>query len=300
MNGRFALFRAFVPVFLFCAISSSAFALEVTIGSVSGTPDDSVSINITVDDPAEIAGMACTVTYNTNYFTLTSIESTFFDSFLDQWQSLTPVPDPLPPTEVTVDGKIYTQPVLASVGTDKALIVGARVKAGVTDTTLFTLNFSVSAQVPDGIYPVSISPISLNNVEAGYPTGGETIPVLVGAIEGENDPTLAFPALSSTLVNGVITINTSFPDVDGDGIDDNWELRYFGDLDTADATSDYDGDGYTDLQEFLNQLAGENDPQGEEYDPKIKNAPGGTGYKNPSNSFWNLMLPAILRGVSGP
>ncbi len=39
-------------------------------------------------------------------------------------------------------------------------------------------------------------------------------------------------------------------DTDGDGIDDWWEMAWFGDLTMADATSNYDGDAYTDLQEF--------------------------------------------------
>ena len=39
-------------------------------------------------------------------------------------------------------------------------------------------------------------------------------------------------------------------DSDGDGIDDSWEIEWFGDLDTANATSDYDGDGISDLTEF--------------------------------------------------
>ncbi|MCI5222424.1 MAG: hypothetical protein D3924_07090, partial [Candidatus Electrothrix sp. AR4] len=36
-------------------------------------------------------------------------------------------------------------------------------------------------------------------------------------------------------------------DTDNDGIDDSWEMNYFGDLTTVDAASDFDRDGYTDL-----------------------------------------------------
>jgi hypothetical protein len=39
-------------------------------------------------------------------------------------------------------------------------------------------------------------------------------------------------------------------DTDGDGIDDWWEMYWFGDLTTANATSNYDGDGISDLIEF--------------------------------------------------
>jgi len=39
-------------------------------------------------------------------------------------------------------------------------------------------------------------------------------------------------------------------DTDGDGMDDDWEMAYFGTL-ARDGTGDFDGDGQTDLQEFL-------------------------------------------------
>ncbi len=40
-------------------------------------------------------------------------------------------------------------------------------------------------------------------------------------------------------------------DSDGDGIPDAWELYHFGDLTTADATSDYSNNGFLDLHAFL-------------------------------------------------
>lgn len=40
-------------------------------------------------------------------------------------------------------------------------------------------------------------------------------------------------------------------DTDGDGIPDAWEFRYFGNLTTANATSDYDLDGLSDYGEYL-------------------------------------------------
>ena len=42
-------------------------------------------------------------------------------------------------------------------------------------------------------------------------------------------------------------------DTDNDGMPDTWETATFGDL-TKDGTGDTDGDGYTDLEEFLNQV----------------------------------------------
>lgn len=42
----------------------------------------------------------------------------------------------------------------------------------------------------------------------------------------------------------------SNPDTDGDGIADWWEQKHFGNLTTANATSDFDGDGADDLAEY--------------------------------------------------
>jgi hypothetical protein len=44
-------------------------------------------------------------------------------------------------------------------------------------------------------------------------------------------------------------------DTDHDGMADNWELTHFGTLawgSVSDSSSDFDGDGYTDLEEYLN------------------------------------------------
>ncbi|MCI5165147.1 MAG: hypothetical protein D3903_03405 [Candidatus Electrothrix sp. GM3_4] len=91
------------------------------------------------------------------------------------------------------------------------------------------------------------------------------------------------------------TVTASFKEIDsdGDGIDDEWEMQYFSNLTTADATTDYDRDGYTDLQEHLNSLNGETYPKDAVYDPTVKNAPGGTGYHSPASflpAVYNLLL----------
>ena len=85
-------------------------------------------------------------------------------------------------------------------------------------------------------------------------------------------------------------------DSDNDGIDDSWELTWFNNLSTANGTSDFDGDGYSDLMEYLNDLNGESDPGGGEYDPTKENEPGGTGYapKSEDDGFLLQLLPAIL------
>jgi hypothetical protein len=66
-------------------------------------------------------------------------------------------------------------------------------------------------------------------------------------------------------------------------------------LNTASANSDYDKDGYSDKQEYLNSLANKADPDGAAYDLKAKNSPGGTGYITPAKgsafpSIYKLLL----------
>jgi hypothetical protein len=67
---------------------------------------------------------------------------------------------------------------------------------------------------------------------------------------------------TSVTHSGAIVIHGSAGDTDGDGILDAWETDQFGDLDTADATSDFDLDGFRDYFEFL---AGTNPKNSQSY-----------------------------------
>ncbi len=59
-------------------------------------------------------------------------------------------------------------------------------------------------------------------------------------------------------------------DEDSDGISDFWELSYFSDLTVVGSTTDYDTDGYSDLQESINGT-----------DPDFQDFPGGIGWVRP-------------------
>ncbi len=50
-----------------------------------------------------------------------------------------------------------------------------------------------------------------------------------------------------------ISVTVNMVDTDGDGLSDNWEVNYFGDLNQT-ATDDFDLDGYSNLDEFLKGL----------------------------------------------
>lgn len=120
----------------------------------------------------------------------------------------------------------------------------------------------------DGSYCIHVQPDKSYDVHAcpscdGHPYVDENYPGAVDVV-GEanvdlNDIVLELP--------------------DGDGIDDQWELQYFDSLGVLTDNGDYDHDGYSDLQEYNNYNEGLTDENGDPFDPKLKNAPNGEGYK---------------------
>ncbi|MBU0962157.1 MAG: hypothetical protein KKD01_09115, partial [Proteobacteria bacterium] len=82
----------------------------------------------------------------------------------------------------------------------------------------------------------------------------------------------------------------AFVDLDSDGIDDNWERFYFNSLQTADETTDFDKDGYTDLEEYLLWKAGTLDDSDLTFTPLTYNL----GDKNPAGKSILLMIIPVL------
>lgn len=56
--------------------------------------------------------------------------------------------------------------------------------------------------------------------------------------------------LAGDLVNFTVAAAGAFVDTDGNGLDDSWEMRYFGHL-GVNPNADADGDGMSNLQEYL-------------------------------------------------
>jgi hypothetical protein len=199
-----------------------------------------MEVQVRVDNAATVAEAAFTVTYDTIYLSLDAqypISSSFFDTY-------------------SVDST-----------TRGTIISAARIENGTgNNITIFTLNFTA---IMPGTYPISIVPTS---------ESGEEIPMLVGI--GTDDDlvhTVATPIIAYLVVDG------QWEDLDNDGIDDGWEYTHTPAgtkvedvFDVYSATGDYDHDGYTDLQEYLNR--GELDPSGDLYDPEVYNAAGGTDW----------------------
>src|SRR6185503_9037512 len=85
----------------------------------------------------------------------------------------------------------------------------------------------------------------------GVPLGGSAtndavlLPNVSTSNEGEYRVVLTNPSGSVTSAPALLVI-----DSDADGVADSWEITYFGSLINS-ATTDFDGDGSSNLQEFL-------------------------------------------------
>lgn len=255
---------------------------------ITGNRGDTVSVFVIIDDAATVAGASFTVTYDTASLQLTNVTSTFFGTFVSQ-----SIPTPSNQGYVTVDSNNYYSPIVentvngltGSVETG-SMIAAARVNNGSgIDVSLFTLQFTLTGSA--GTYPVSVIQSKISNTSAGYSSTGELIPFLVGI--GDSG---TYPVHTVSTINAASVV-IAFVDTDNDGIDDNWELDNVpvgtdpsNALNVFTQNGDYDRDGYSDYQEYLND--GTNDPSGNPYDPTVSNTSGGSGYQAP-NSF----LPSV-------
>lgn len=292
--------------FLFYSTAVVALDKELSLVSsndssstVTGIAGDSVSVNVVIDNASVVAGAALTVLYDTANLSLTEISSLFFGTFTSQG-----IPTPDDQGYVTIDGEDYNGPIVSNTVSDLVgasatgtLIAAARVDDGSgINAVLFTLTFQLIG-VP-GTYDMSITQSKISNVSAGYDVNGELIPYLVGV----GDAVDPYPSHQVPVTNGCSIVVQADPvtdhDTDNDDIDDDWEKANVPDgtesgqeLNVFTASGDYDGDGYSDYQEFLNKDI--SDPMDASFDPTLANAPGGVGYKSKS-SFLLMILPSIL------
>lgn len=70
------------------------------------------------------------------------------------------------------------------------------------------------------------------------------------SLGGARSTSIVYPTDFPTIASG-----TPYTDTDGDGMEDSWEQSQFGNL-TQTHLTDFDSDGYTDLEEFLHYKAG--------------------------------------------
>ncbi|MBE0677093.1 MAG: hypothetical protein IH591_20740 [Bacteroidales bacterium] len=244
---------------LLAASFVSAETLTVVTGGPVQPGATGVTVDIEIDTAVNTAGASFTVTYDTDNLILTNVESSFFD-LIDS---------------TTVGPDTYEQALVYNTIPTGVMLAGARATNGTSgQQTIYTLTFDITGTA-SGDYPISIIRSEITNADAGYPPD-TPLPMLVG-ISG-----VTYPAIDlATVAPANLTVQTGITDQDNDGIDDAWEIQHFGNTDVANETSDFDQDGYTDLQEYLNGVG---------YDPKVMNAPGGPGYVNnlPDSFIYNF------------
>lgn len=285
MKKKIILF--ILSMMVLAGLAAPAGSATLTVGSATGFANETLYIPITVDDPETLSGAAFTINHS-NSLTVDVYESDFFDTFYGQLDPLatteTPDPDGGPwgpgpsvfplvaggeiniPVYVggTADGP-YFQPLLTNTvtnGTTHLLISAARCEpayAGGT-TTIFILSVSLNGGEPAGPYSLEIIPTTLDNTDAGYDGGGETIDLLIGSDLTDFTVLLDDTGYGDNVFPGTATFVVPDPDTDGDGILDSVEDA--GCTDSADADTDDDGipDGVEDANKNGTVDAGETNP----------------------------------------
>jgi len=183
---------------------------------------------------------------------------------------------------------------VGSKGNDK----GSKGSKGKAAHDLFTLAYNDVSGNDGGDYvniDAGTGGISLDPRFAdGYRLAGDSPCIGTGrSLDGTAMDMGAYGGSTAELINTAAT--AMMADTDQDGIDDAWEQLFFGNLTTANSTSDYDKDGYSDVQEYLNNLHRHVDPEGASFDLSAANEPGGEGYKVvEKESMINRALGTIL------
>jgi len=208
-----------LAIVLFAA--SSAFAVTMTVETTAGRMGHNVPVPIIVDNPAQIAGAAFTLKYNTSALSV-DVTSTFFDTFARQFAGTAAEGT----TSVAVNGETYDQPLIANPfpGTGMWITAGRVMPADASsDRTLFILNVTLKAGKSSGTYPITVVPTALDYTRAGYGLGPdgqagtgddtpETVNLLVGIdLNQPSDTASAYPVIidddgyESHVSNGSVT-----------------------------------------------------------------------------------------------
>lgn len=103
---------------------------------------------------------------------------------------------------------------------------------------------------PDGLLTGYAYAANIGYIQFEQTLGQPRINLLTGQFGGyAYSANIGWISLDTPLSDLAIT-KLNRPDSDGDGIPDNWEKLYFGNLTTANALTDKDGDGSSDLAEY--------------------------------------------------
>ena len=146
------------------------------------------------------------------------------------------------------------------------------------------LSFLVEASDPDGTTPslfVAPLPALATFTDQGNGTGIFDWTPAVGQAGRYEITFRASDGMLEDSQRVVITIY-SMVDTDGDGMPDDWEMEHFGTL-NRDGTGDFDGDGISDLNEYLNGT-----------DPASSNAPTVPQIFSPEDKAEVTVLQPVL------
>jgi len=235
---------------------------------------------LTQDDINKLkaSGTAFTLEFETGLeFVPGSMQSTYFDLFQTQFDTVGTNPNPY----TGPVNNIYDQPLVVNDDniSAKTRVAAARCipTANSTDNKLASFKVQLKTPKTAGNYSITLMPTILNNPAAGY-NEDTAIDVLVGS-DPNKQPTEdgAYPVLIGSTMSPVIASVTytdeTIIDIDGDGIDDNWEKDNFdGSLDVAGIGTDNDQDGYLDSVESRRdgwdpKVMNPADPEDDGYDP---------------------------------
>lgn len=202
----------------------------LTLGKVSGVAGAEVVVPVTIDNPADIGGVAFTIAYDAAIFEFLGIEQAATGAWVIKDPELYKAQDPV------LENVLYYNPyqkeapyadrTYATVGASTLFFVYNVIKDGggkevgrvlvaggsadpLTGTALFQARFKIKAGVISDTYPVNGVPSIVNNAAAGY-TADTLLPVLVGVgpkTDGKYTTT-NFPVIPSQFVAGAISVST--------------------------------------------------------------------------------------------
>ena len=264
------VFFAVFGIFSFASAGYNLSLLATSDGSTPKTgfqPGDDLYLHILLDDPTGVAGCAFALMYPADV--VNGPDTTAQGTPLTQGDIVSGFPFTYNSNDThrenaSESGKIYFSG--AAINT----LTGGSTYDSAQETVLFTVKFSVKNNAPVGHFEFSLTQTGLWNLKAGHGTDNnsngqydvgvderDTVPVLVGAVDNEDDHwddlCEAFPVLLGGDTTPFTPSSLVLLVLDGDSIDNDWEIQHFGNLDTADDTTDFDQDGYLDRYEQPSQ-----------------------------------------------
>lgn len=235
--------------FLLLAAALELSAQTIVVAVAEGHEGETIAVPVRAQSAPGISAAACRAVFDTGSLDV-SVTSTLFADFATQFRD-TGVVEPSA-NAVTVAGETFTSPLVVRPHAAGLSLAGARrLPSTEANPVIFTLQVSLKAGASPGLYPITLGPALATAAGAGYPAGGEAVPLLLGY-----DPvTDTYPVIAQfSPKNDPVTPGSArfLPeDTDSDGLADAWERRYYGRLTASSGATDTDGDGFSALLEQL-------------------------------------------------